>query len=111
LRLQGKVQEKKLAEWKLDGADDAVAASAATSDKDGNVKIALRRNFEFRLPLAWLLAVPVQGKHQEHVGVHEIAPASRLRVRFSLWRAGLPVDSLPLEGWIELQLVAEGELA
>jgi hypothetical protein len=39
-----------------------------------------------------------------------IAATSKLRLRFSLWQNRLPVDSLPLEGWIELQVVSEGEL-
>ena len=39
-----------------------------------------------------------------------IAPTSRLRLRFSLWQNRLPVDAMPMEGWIELQLLSEGEL-
>ena len=35
---------------------------------------------------------------------------STLRLRFALWRDDLPVDSLPLEGWIELHAMAEEEL-
>jgi len=37
--------------------------------------------------------------------------ATRLRLRFSLWENQLPMDALPLEGWIELQLVGESDLA
>jgi len=44
-------------------------------------------------------------------GAPGIAPTSRLRLRFSLWSNRLPVDALPVEGWIELQLVSEWELA
>jgi hypothetical protein len=33
-----------------------------------------------------------------------------LRLRFSLWQNRLPVDVLPLEGWIELRLLSEDEL-
>ena len=96
----------------VDGAEDAVARSPGGPDKEGSAKIALLRNFEFRLPLSWLLAAPVHGEAHPgaQAGVHGIAPATRLRVRFSLWQAGLPVDALPLEVWIELQLVEEGEL-
>jgi hypothetical protein len=32
-------------------------------------------------------------------------------LRFSLWQNRLPVDALPVEGWIELQLVSEMEMA
>ncbi len=31
---------------------------------------------------------------------------SRIRLRFAIWREHLPVDSLPLEGWIDLHAVA-----
>jgi hypothetical protein len=34
-----------------------------------------------------------------------------LKLRFSLWQNRLPVDALPVEGWIELHLVGEAELA
>jgi len=37
--------------------------------------------------------------------------AKTLRLRFSLWENRLPVDALPVEGWIELQLVSEGEFS
>jgi hypothetical protein len=36
---------------------------------------------------------------------------SRLRVRFSLWRDGLPLDALPQEGAIEVQVAPESELS
>ena len=35
---------------------------------------------------------------------------SKLRLRFSLWQNRLPADALPLEGWIELQVLSEGDL-
>jgi hypothetical protein len=44
-------------------------------------------------------------------GAAAVAPTGRLRLRFSLWHNGLPVDALPVEGWIELQLLSEWELA
>jgi hypothetical protein len=33
-----------------------------------------------------------------------------LRLRFSVWQRQLPVDALPVEGWIELDLLAEEDL-
>jgi hypothetical protein len=80
------------------------------------VKLALLRNFEFKLPLAWLLATPSAGPPEsssEREGPQKPAPVaatSKLRLRFSLWQNRLPVDSLPLEGWIELQVLSEGDL-
>ncbi len=109
LRLEARVQEQKLVSWKVDGREDD---SASPADSEQSPKIALLRNFEFRLPLPWLLASPAQdkenGNHQ--AGVQGIAPASKLRLRFSLWHSGLPADALPVEGWIELQLLSEGDL-
>jgi hypothetical protein len=34
----------------------------------------------------------------------------RLRLRFSLWQNHLPFDALPVEGWIELELLTEEDL-
>ena len=36
--------------------------------------------------------------------------ATLLRLRFSVWQNRLPVDALPLEGWIELRLWSEEDL-
>jgi hypothetical protein len=73
------------------------------------------RNFEFRLPLSWLLAAPGSAASPEAAADHKpgaaaVPPTSQLRLRFSLWHNRLPVDALPMEGWIELQLLSEGEL-
>jgi hypothetical protein len=32
-------------------------------------------------------------------------------LRFSIWQNKLPVDALPVEGWMELQLLPEEELS
>ena len=68
-------------------------------------KVALLRNFEFRVPLDWLGAS--RKSHQEG---DALPPAPRLRLRVSLWQNRLPVDALPLEGWIELHVMEESEL-
>ena len=112
LRLDAKVQERKLVSWKLDGRDEE--RPAPPSNNEETAKIALLRNFEFRLPLAWMLAVPPNGAPSGAGSgkpvAQGLAPASKLRLRFSLWHGGLPADALPLEGWIELLLLSEGEL-
>jgi hypothetical protein len=36
--------------------------------------------------------------------------ATKIRLRFSVWQNKLPVDALPVEGWMELQLLPEEEL-
>jgi hypothetical protein len=112
LRVEASAHERKLKEWKIEnGAAERVLASAAQPDE--HAKVALLRNFEFKLPLAWLLATPSAGAGQrtaDSKGTANVAATSKLRLRFSLWQNRLPVDSLPLEGWIELHVVSEGDL-
>ncbi len=124
LRLDAKVQDGKLTGFTVDGREDSSPATAAKGD-DG-AKVALARSFEFRLPLSCLMAAPasalnldvvqtVAGSKNATAGKPKptavaIAPTSRLRLRFSLWQNRLPVDAMPMEGWIELQLLSEGEL-
>ena len=89
--------------------DSALASSA---QPDEGAKLALLRNFEFKLPLVWLLATPsdTPTTTERKAGATSIAATSKLRLRFSLWQNRLPVDSLPMEGWIELQVLSEGDL-
>jgi hypothetical protein len=94
------------------GTEERVLASS--THPDDAAKLALFRNFEFQLPLIWLLANPAAtatgGIMNDAKPVTPIAAATKLRLRFSLWQNRLPVDALPLEGWIELQLLSEGDL-
>jgi hypothetical protein len=118
LRLDAKVEDRNLAGWNVDGRTEPASSLAPTND-DGNAKVALLRNFEFRLPLTWLLATPgsntnpknLAGQSSQSAGAAAVPSTSRLKLRFSLWRNRLPVDALPVEGWIELHLLSEGELA
>ncbi len=111
LRVGASVKERRLEGWKIEnGSAERVLASAAEPNE--HVKIALLRNFEFKVPLVWLLATP-SNEASDRSGEHSptgTAATSKLRLRFSLWQDRLPVDSLPLEGWIELQVLSEGEL-
>jgi alpha-amylase/alpha-mannosidase (GH57 family) len=111
LRLDAKVEDRKLTEWKVDGREKSSLAASAKAEE--SAKVALLRNFEFRLPLSWLLAIPVSGNHAGavHSSAAGVAATSILKLRFSLWHNRLPVDALPVEGWIELQLLSEWELA
>jgi alpha-amylase/alpha-mannosidase (GH57 family) len=109
LRLGASAHERKLKEWKVeDGSAERVLASS--TKPDDNVKLALLRNFEFKLPLVWLLATPSAAPTADRKVPASVPATSKIRLRFSLWQNRLPVDSLPLEGWIELQVVSEGEL-
>jgi alpha-amylase/alpha-mannosidase (GH57 family) len=98
LRLDVQVTGGKMESWQVSDPSEERAEQSTTE-----VKVALARNFEFKLPLAWLLATPVSNKASTPV-------ATKLRLRFSLWQNHLPVDALPLEGWIELQLLSEEDL-
>ena len=113
LRLEAAANAGKLAEWKVEsGVAEKVLASSKQPDE--HVAVALLRNFEFKLPLTWLLAVPNPGPTEpttaRNPGATAITATSKLRLRFSLWQNRLPADSLPLEGWIELHVLSEGEL-
>jgi alpha-amylase/alpha-mannosidase (GH57 family) len=123
LRVEASVSGRKLKDWKIEDGGE-VRPLASSAKPDANAKLALVRNFEFKLPLASLLATPVTPvepassqkpgqKPDQKMGIKppaSVAATSKLRLRFSLWQNRLPVDSLPLEGWIELQVVSEGEL-
>jgi alpha-amylase/alpha-mannosidase (GH57 family) len=93
LRLDVSVQNGQIHGWKVSVDENQLLATSQESDSAAT--LALAKNFEFKLPLDWL----------------QPESADKLRLRFSLWRQGLPVDALPLEGWIELQLVSEEKLA
>ena len=117
LRLDAKVKDRKLTEWEVDDGEKTSLTSSSKSEE--TAKAALLRNFEFRLPLNYLLAAPVaaapaatsaQALVDPKPGAVPVPPTIRLRLRFSLWHNRLPVDALPVEGWIELQLLSEGDL-
>ena len=110
LRLGAVVEKRKLQSWKVGLAGEDQPLASSENPGGSEVKLALARNFEFRLPLSWLLAIPVSsGDVSKAVGA-SVPVATRLRLRFSLWQNGLPVDALPLEGWIELELLSEEDL-
>jgi alpha-amylase/alpha-mannosidase (GH57 family) len=99
VRLTAGATEKRLRNWKISNSADELLA--ANDGKEQSVQVVLHRNFEFKLPLAWLGTV----------GGEAGSPDSKIRLRFSLWRNGLPADALPVEGWIELPLVSNEALA
>jgi hypothetical protein len=109
LRLDAALENRKLISWKI-GVPGETPLASSTPVTHSDLKLVLARNFEFKLPLSWLWAIPPSG---EGLGEGKIAGpvATKLKLRFSLWQNGLPVDALPLEGWIELELKSEAELA
>ncbi len=84
--------------------EETLLALFGPPNPDANV--ILGRDFEFRLPLSWLLATPVASVFD----APKTPVATNLRLRFSLWQNGLPVDALPVEGWMDLQLLSEPDL-
>jgi alpha-amylase/alpha-mannosidase (GH57 family) len=102
LRLEAKIARGKMQSWQVivPGEEPPLASFRQFSDE---AVVAFARNFEFKLPLPWLLAIPVASSRTS------LATAT-LRLRFSLWQDRLPVDALPVEGWIELQLLREQDL-
>jgi alpha-amylase/alpha-mannosidase (GH57 family) len=108
LRLDADVKEKKLHAWsvKVQDEEKPLADSSHVSSEAG---VALLKNFEFKVPLGWLMAAPMASSKSAGSWANPVA--TRLRLRFSLWSSGLPVDALPVEGWMELQLLSEEELA
>jgi len=106
LRLDVQIEAGNMRSWQVSAADEKqpLASPKQTSQE---VAIALARNFEFKLPLTWLLATPVGSGS---AGKATTLVATKLRLRFSLWQNHLPVDALPLEGWMELQILSEDEL-
>jgi alpha-amylase/alpha-mannosidase (GH57 family) len=98
-RLVVEAQGQSLLEWTLSNGDERnrLASYAANNGNTGTggVEVAIGEIFEMRVPF-------------DLIGVTE---GSRIRLRFSIWRDQLPADSLPVEGWIDLYALAEGEIA
>jgi hypothetical protein len=98
-------ESRTIKSWSIsESEENKLIASSDQSSRE--LKVVLVKNFEFSLPLSWLLASPVSTA----TGKAAAPVATKLRVRFSLWENNLPIDALPLEGWIELQLLPEQEL-
>ena len=106
LRLEAAVERGHLRSWKV---TDAQKKGWLIRPMRKNARVALVRNFEFCVPLPWLLAAPLDiGKVRGSKSSDVLT--TRLRLRFSLWQNHLPVDALPVEGWIDLELLAEEDL-
>ncbi len=97
-RLAVDAQGAMLQKWVLSNGEEQHKLASFSSDDGASgtngVEVALQEIFEFRVPFELI------GAQQE----------SRIRLRFAIWRDHLPVDSLPLEGWIDLFAVSEAEL-
>jgi hypothetical protein len=105
LRLDIDVKEGEIRGWKI-AVDNENSSTALKGEPNNDVKVVLRRNFEFKLPLSTLLEPGAAGGEKG-----ALRGRTRLRLRVSLWQNRLPIDALPLEGWMELELLTESELA
>ena len=97
-RLTADAQGQTLQKWVLTNGEErhklaSFSAENGSASTNG-AEVALAEIFEFRIPF-------------ELIGAQQ---GSRIRLRFSIWREHLPVDSLPLEGWIDLFAVPAEEL-
>ena len=89
--------------WQVTQADKVLDNSSDST------RVVLDRNFEFRIPLRWLLAAPIELDKLQGPKSSDLLTV-RVRLRFSLWQNHLPVDALPTEGWIDLDLLEEEDL-
>ena len=106
LRLEASIAGRRMKAWKVTA--QGTKKVLASSQEPGEARVALARNFEFRVPLAWLQATPLEIEKIRSPQSPELT--THLRLRFSLWSNRLPVDALPVEGWIELELLREEDL-
>jgi hypothetical protein len=106
LRLNAAVEDGRITSWKVTQGKEEVVADSGDAKE---ARLALLRNFEFCLPLAWMKAAPLEIDKVRGPKSSD-ALTTRLRLRFSVWQNHLPVDALPVEGWIELELLAEEDL-
>jgi alpha-amylase/alpha-mannosidase (GH57 family) len=106
LRIDALVEKGKLKLWRVTKGTDIPESDAGRTQ---SARVALLRNFEFAIPLTSLLAAPLELKKIRGPQCSEVL-TTHLRLRFSLWQNQLPVDALPVEGWMELELLEEGDL-
>ena len=112
------------AEWATGDTRLVVTIETVSPDGNGNQTVRLEADISQGKLHGWKLGD--NGQPQDaafQVGIESIfecqtllkrlnaVMGSRLRVRFSLWRDGLPLDALPQEGAIEVQVAPESELS
>jgi alpha-amylase/alpha-mannosidase (GH57 family) len=88
VRLEAGVADGRINGWNF-------GENGQPSEQKASIQVGMESIFECQTPLRLLKAVP----------------GSMLRVRFSVWRDGLPLDALPQEGAMELRVTAENELS
>jgi alpha-amylase/alpha-mannosidase (GH57 family) len=102
-RLEADISKGRVARWILavqareneDQAGGTGFSQMAATDQPQGIEVALDSIFECKIPLSLL----------------EAQPGAGLSVRFTALVGGLPVDSLPEQGLIELHVVSEDEMS
>jgi len=87
--------DQQITGWELREAEPDNPVMKSEKQQEGNVRVALTRTFEFQMPISQLRA----------------EKGSAIHLRFSLWREGLPIDALPLEGALIIPVITEDEMA
>ncbi len=114
LRLDIAIRGGKLESWNLSAVDGDQEVSSGGSSNDHSISssdkrpsdtaVAVGRSLEFKVPLASLFLPKSDALNSA------VTRNRTVRLRFSVWQNRLPVDALPIEGWMELQLASEEEL-
>jgi alpha-amylase/alpha-mannosidase (GH57 family) len=88
VRLEADISAGHLRGWTL-------GKNGQQHEQKDSIRAGMESIFECQVPLEQLNA----------------GPGATLRVRFSVWRNGLPMDALPQEGAMEIRVAAENELS
>lgn len=86
--------DKTVKQWELREIDPDRLVENSDGQPRQRIMVAMTKTFEFKIALADLGA--------------ELG--SVIYLRFSLWREGLPIDALPVEGALQLPVVSEEEM-
>src|SRR5215469_892554 len=92
-RLEADISDGRLGDWVI--IKNGHGKSDSSELANPSVEVAMEAIFECQIPLSLLGATP----------------GSLLHVRFSVRRGGLPLDSLPKEGSIDMRVVSDSELS
>jgi alpha-amylase/alpha-mannosidase (GH57 family) len=86
--------DRSVRRWELRETDPDRMVVKSDHQPLQRITVAMTKTFEFKIPLAEL----------------RVEQGSVVYLRFSLWREGLPIDALPVEGAMQLHIVSEEEL-
>ena len=88
VRIDANIQDRKLASWKIEGAEKP--ASSSVSKVEECPKAALLKSFEFRLPLSWLQANAVTASDASSKPGAPGTPLNRLSCALACGRTACP---------------------